>query len=94
MRLAGEEFVRRFLLHILPKGLMRHYGFVANRCRRTKLPRICSALNAPPPDTTASPEGRSAPATYSCPRCRVGRACVITVLCPRPNRTDIPEHRR
>uniref|UniRef100_UPI0038B395E3 transposase n=1 Tax=Aidingimonas lacisalsi TaxID=2604086 RepID=UPI0038B395E3 len=34
--LAGEEFVRRFLLHVLLKGLMRvrHYGFLANRCRR------------------------------------------------------------
>ena len=96
LRLAGEEFVRRFLLHILPKGLMRvrHYGFLANRCRRTKLPRIRSALNAPPLATNEDPEGRSEPATYPCPRCRIGRVCVITVLRPRPNRTDIPEHRR
>ncbi|WP_371259010.1 transposase [Ectothiorhodospira sp. BSL-9] len=35
MTLTGQEFVRRFLQHILPKGLMRvrHYGFLANRCR-------------------------------------------------------------
>jgi hypothetical protein len=35
----GTEFVRRFLLHVLPKGLMRirHFGFLANRCRREKL---------------------------------------------------------
>ncbi|AGA33356.1 transposase, IS91 family, putative [Thioalkalivibrio nitratireducens DSM 14787] len=96
MRLEGEEFVRRFLLHILPKGLMRvrHYGFLANRCRRTKLPRIRSALNAPRPDTRDASEDRSAPATYPCPRCRVGRVCVLTVLRPRLNRTDILEHRR
>jgi hypothetical protein len=96
LRLEGEEFVRRFLLHILPKGLMRvrHYGFLSNRCRRSKLPRIRSALNAPPPDTSDALEGSSAPATYPCPRCRVGRVCVITVLRPRPNRTDILEHRR
>ena len=46
MTLSGEEFVRRFLLHILPKGLMRvrHYGFLANRCRRARLGQLRSAL--------------------------------------------------
>src|SRR5699024_10845090 len=40
--LDGPTFVQRFLLHVLPKGLMRvrHYGFLANRCRREKLARI------------------------------------------------------
>src|SRR6202008_2267612 len=35
MTLAAEEFIRRFLLHVLPKGLMRirHYGWMANHCR-------------------------------------------------------------
>ena len=35
MTLAAEEFIRRFLLHVLPKGLVRirHYGWMANRCR-------------------------------------------------------------
>lgn len=47
MVLSGEEFVRRFLLHILPKGLMRvrHYGFLANRCRRVRLGQINAALH-------------------------------------------------
>ena len=47
MVLSGEEFVRRFLLHILPKGLMRvrHYGFLANRCRRARLGQIYAALH-------------------------------------------------
>ena len=42
MALNGEELIRRFLLHILPKGFMRirHYGFLANRCRRQKLAQI------------------------------------------------------
>ena len=36
MTLPGEEFLRRFLLHVLPKGLMRirHYGYLANRALR------------------------------------------------------------
>ena len=48
--LSVEEFLRRFLLHVLPKGLMRirHFGFLANSCRRRKLPLIRKALAAPP----------------------------------------------
>lgn len=57
--LDGEEFVRRFLLHVLPKGLMRvrHYGFLANRCRRRRLAQIRQALavieKAPDADTAS-----------------------------------------
>ena len=41
MTLTGEELVRRFLLHVLPKGFMRvrHFGFLANRCRARRLTR-------------------------------------------------------
>ncbi len=47
MRLTGEEFLRRFLQHVLPKGFMRirHYGFLSNRYRRSKLADINEALN-------------------------------------------------
>ncbi|MCK9505962.1 MAG: IS91 family transposase [Porticoccaceae bacterium] len=47
MRLAGDEFVRRWLLHVLPHGFMRirHYGFLANACRRKHLGRIRQCLN-------------------------------------------------
>ncbi|GHC21436.1 hypothetical protein GCM10008094_10150 [Aidingimonas halophila] len=40
---AGEEFVRRFLLHVLSKGPMRvrHYGFMANRRRRLGTAYTC-----------------------------------------------------
>ena len=48
MRLSGEEFLRRFLQHVLPKGFMRirHYGFLSNRYRRSKLADINEALNS------------------------------------------------
>lgn len=47
MALSGVEFLRRFLQHVLPKGFMRirHYGFLSNRYRRSKLAMIRSALN-------------------------------------------------
>jgi hypothetical protein len=43
--LSAEEFIRRFLLHVLPRGFMRirHFGFLANRAKATDLP-ICRRL--------------------------------------------------
>ena len=51
MILHPHEFIRRFLLHVLPSGLVRirHFGFLANACRTTKLLIIRAALEAPQP---------------------------------------------
>lgn len=48
-QLDGVEFVRRFLMHILPKGFMRirHFGYLSNRTRRQKLSVIHQALQRP-----------------------------------------------
>lgn len=47
LSLAGAEFVRRFLLHVLPKGFVkiRHYGLLANRNRKAKLV-LCRRLTS------------------------------------------------
>lgn len=57
MTLDTEEFIRRFLLHVLPKGFrrIRHFGFLANACRVAKLARIRAALEAPEPPPPAEP---------------------------------------
>ena len=49
MTLAADEFIRRFLLHVLPEGFqrIRYYGFLANRYREQKLAR-CRQLLAMP----------------------------------------------
>src|SRR5438132_1393164 len=51
MRLDAQEFVRRFLLHVLPAGFqrIRHYGLLANRYRETKLDHCRQLLAAPAP---------------------------------------------
>jgi len=86
MRLSGVEFIRRFLLHVLPKGFMRlrHYGFLANRSRTEKLRQIRAVLA----------QGRTAPATsvevmpdmpftgYPCPKCHQGMVHVVCPLAP------------
>ena len=53
MTLTAEEFIRRFLLHVLPKGLVRirHYGWMATRCPRRSLP----PRNAPRTQATYRP---------------------------------------
>ena len=61
MTLPAEEFLRRFLLHVLPSGFMRirHFGLLANRHRKEKLER-CRALLAVPPSPEKSPESVAA----------------------------------
>src|SRR6266699_2986064 len=51
MTLAAEEFIRRFLLHVLPEGFqrIRYYGFLANRYRAEKLALCRQLLQIPPP---------------------------------------------
>jgi hypothetical protein len=51
MTLSATEFIRRFLLHVLPPGFMRvrHYGLLANRQRKEKLTLCRQLLGCPPP---------------------------------------------
>ena len=57
MTLSRDEFLRRFLLHLLPKGFVRirHFGFLANRRRATLLPLCFAALHALPPQAESEP---------------------------------------
>jgi hypothetical protein len=90
MDLEGVELLRRFLLHVLPKGFMRvrHYGFLANRCRRERLAQIRQAIavqaQVPKPETEARAEAAASDDTRACPRCRTGRLRVVAELSPRP----------
>lgn len=81
--LAGEEFVRRYLLHVLPKGFMRirHFGFLANRHRRAKLAAIRAALAQPPP-AEANSDAAGATEHPPCPACRKGHLHAVH-LSPR-----------
>ena len=71
MTLSADEFLRRFLLHVLPKGFVRirFFGFLANRRRATLLPICRQLLTAQ--STASSPCPASPPPlpTWSCPVC-------------------------
>lgn len=89
MWLSGVEFIRRFLLHVLPKGLMRlrHYGFLANRCRADKLRRIRAVLEQANASTPVRHDATgNAPDTafdgYPCPQCQPGTVRVLYPLAP------------
>ena len=57
MTLAADEFMRRFLLHVLPKGFrrIRHLGFMANGRRDIKIAKVRAAIQAPPPEPVPEP---------------------------------------
>jgi len=85
MTLSGEELIRRFLLHVLPKGFMRvrHFGFLANRCRARVLALIRTALATPAPEPVAAPQPTAPFDGYPCPTCRTGRLHVSMHLTPQ-----------
>jgi hypothetical protein len=92
MRLDAHEFVRRFLLHVLPAGFqrIRHYGFLANRSREIKLERCRQLLNAPAPDPPVDePEDYrdryqrlTGVSLWDCPLCKHGRMISIETWLP------------
>ena len=85
MQLSGEEFIRRFLLHVLPKGFMRirHFGFLANRCRAAKLKQIRIALEQEEENDETTAITTKLPFDgYPCPRCRQGYARRCYLIAP------------
>jgi hypothetical protein len=82
-RLSGEEFVRRFLLHVLPRGFVkvRHYGLLANRQREGKLAAVRGLLGVARAAAAAKPIVTS-PLERRCPSCGCGRLIVIEELPP------------
>ncbi len=93
MTLDAVEFIRRFLLHVLPSRFVRirHYGFLANRARQTKLKLCRRLLGVPEPDANAptvasEDEGASEDDDDGmiCPSCGVGRMLRHRSLKPEP----------
>ena len=93
MTLAPKEFMRRFLLHVLPAGFhrIRHYGLLANGTRTANLALARALLNDAPPlsphtDTTTTP-----PPCFVCPRCGAPMVIVETIV--PAYMTRAPPHR-
>jgi hypothetical protein len=92
MTLEALEFLRRFALHVLPRGFnrIRHYGLLANRNKRALLAQARAALQAPAP--TSAPTDESPAAFWyriagidltRCPHCHTGTLRVVALIAPQ-----------
>ena len=80
MTLDAVEFIRRFLLHVLPSGFVkiRHFGLLANRNRRQALALCRFHLHATTPDISALlTEPQKSALNRSCPQCKRGTLHVV-----------------
>jgi len=92
MTLSPQEFMRRFLLHVLPGGFhrIRHYGLLANSSRRNNLARARELLQVtpPPPDAGANDGSDSPRPTFVCVHC--GHAMTVLQVFLRDNSIRAP----
>ena len=91
MTLTADEFIRRFLLHVLPKGFhrIRHYGLLAGATRKAHLDHVRQLLGVAPPATTDAPVD-PADAQPLCPCC--GGHMVVIETFERWCRPRAPPH--
>jgi Putative transposase/Transposase zinc-binding domain len=95
MALAAEEFIRRFLLHVLPHGFhrIRDDGVLSHRDRQEKLTRCqhllgMTPVEAPPDEARPRPDYRdryealTGISLWECPACHQGRMVLVEVLAP------------
>jgi len=93
MTLSAEEFIRRFLLHVLPSGFhrIRYYGFLGNRYRKQKLEHCRQLLGMPPTNPSSSQpqpcedyrdryEKLTGHSLRECPVCHRGRMIAVQLL--------------
>ena len=91
MTLGADEFIRRFLLHVLPDGFqrIRYYGFLGNRWREDKLTRCCQLLAMPQPEPLAGDAATDYRDRYEeitgaslteCPACHHGRMLLVELI--------------
>jgi hypothetical protein len=86
--IRGEQFILRFLQHVLPKRFtkIRHYGFLSTRSKGVDLPRIRAALNAKNPPAKEKLSNREVIIAtqgkdpYLCPKCQVSEMVVVEIM--------------
>lgn len=97
LHLPGREFIDRFLLHVLPKGLkrIRHYGLLGPAGKASRLARARAALSVPAPDpvtveSVAAFMDRIDRITWlRCPHCGQGAFVSTAVIAPTSRRTAL-----
>jgi len=95
MTLTADEFMRRFLLHVLPGGFhrIRHYGLLANAGRREHLAKARELLHVVPAAVEPPPSAAAlaiAPPTFVCPHCGAAMSIVEILARGQPIRAPPP----
>ena len=95
LTLSATEFIRRFMMHVVPRGFMRirYYGFLANTHRERQLDKIRKLLRADQPASSSQEEEESQleePRSQRCPNCNCGTMWPIDIS-PRPRLSEILE---
>ena len=96
MTIDADEFIRRFLLHILPKGFMkiRYFGFLAHRNKKQAIPILRKLIN---PDAKLPEKVKETVQEMMlrvtgnditcCPKCKKGKMIIVKNL-PKPDRNS------
>jgi hypothetical protein len=101
MTLSADEFIRRFLLHVLPSGFqrIRYYGLLGNRYRKEKLAQCRRLLGMRMPDHHRVPsaeqdyrdryEDLTGSSLRQCPQCQCGHMVWVAVLPRSPDHSPV-----
>ncbi len=101
MTLETPEFIRRFLMHTLPKGFVRirYYGFLANRQRQQRLDQCRQLLGVPPRPNEPAPndaipaeDAQPQQSCPTCPACQRGKLVVVELVPPTLPLRPRPPH--
>ncbi len=85
MTLPAEEFLRRFLLHLLPKGFVRirNFGFLASRSRTQLLPLCFQCLGSDPEALINENQLADTKGLWKCPKCGAPMIVILRVHAPK-----------
>jgi hypothetical protein len=85
MELKADEFLRRYLLHVLPERFVRirYFGFLANRVRTPSLALAREQLGETRPPA-AEPEPAPDPSPPRCPQCQIGSMITVETIASQP----------
>jgi hypothetical protein len=88
MTLSTDEFMRRFLLHVLPGGFhrIRHYGLLANAGRQESLAKVRALLNVPQPEPADDEVAVTPAPTFVCRCCGAAMHVIEIVMRRQPIR--------
>jgi len=97
LTLGTREFIRRFVLHVLPKGFtrIRHYGFLSSSWKKEKLPALQKQMGVETETTKETGSSKDQPVKtmlHQCPSCKKGTLDTILIFDKRGPPEEYENH--